>query len=916
MARTRIAPGRIASRLAALVALVAMLVPAATAQALVIPRGVEWLARGSRSVVVARVAAVTPRWSPTGEIVSDVDLVVDRRVTGSGASTVRVTVPGGRMGDLVMAINEAPSFVPGERCVLFLDAAGRVVADRQGKLDVVGARVPGVQQSLATVETRIRRAITPPTTDPWYSVVSELVASAPEPPAAIVGGPTITGITPSLQSAGTTATVTITGSGFGATSGSVTFYRTSLSRTAGAVVKAWSDTSIVCEIPSGAGSGSVIVTTSGGTPSPGSDYTVGFSYSGKHWKTTTMTYYLNPNCLEPGADELAGVQIAAGVWNAQTPFRFTYGGVSAAVENTETSNLVNEVFWASSGFTSGSTLAWNRYWYYTSDPTAIIESDIVFNDAYAWGDASSSGTVYDIATVALHEMGHSLSLDDQYGAGDAPKVMYGSVGLGAVRRTLWTEDAKGIAYIFGVDTVAPTTSASVNGSIVASGSTTTWLKTASVTLSANEPATRYYAIDGGPTSTYASAFAVTPDGTRTVSFWSVDAAANKESTKSITVRVDSTPPTTTADVSARYTTSASIDIVSSDAHSGVEWVEYELDGTIVRGASVSTSALGIHDLRHRARDIAGNESGWSTSQTFEVVPLECTLTYSAGTGGSIAGSATQVVGYGSSGTSVTAEPDPGYHFLRWSDDVDTPERRDIGVTSDVSVTAEFAADILALTYSAGTGGSIAGSATQVVGYGSSGTSVTAEPDPGFHFVRWSDGVKTPERRDTAVTADVPVTAEFAVDTFTITASAGPYGSISPPGASTVASGTSLALTITPVAGYQVAYVLVDGISQGAVSAYTFTNVTADHTISAVFSQIPPSSSGTPSTPSTPPLVRHARNFSTFGYIIRHPSGSAPVTLYFYRYQSRRWVLKKSITAKVSNWSTFSRYSKTTSVPTS
>ncbi|MDO8915133.1 MAG: hypothetical protein Q7W16_03515, partial [Coriobacteriia bacterium] len=47
-----------------------------------------------------------------------------------------------------------------------------------------------------------------------------------------------------------------------------------------------------------------------------------------------------------------------------------------------------------------------------------------------------------------------------------------------------------------------------------------------------------------------------------------------------------------------------------------------------------------------------------------------------------------------------------------------------------------------------------------------------------------------------------------------------------------------------------------------------------------------------------------------------PSGSAPVTLYFYRYQSRRWVLKKSITAKVSNWSTFSRYSKTTSVPTS
>ncbi|MDO8915580.1 MAG: YCF48-related protein [Coriobacteriia bacterium] len=222
-----------------------------------------------------------------------------------------------------------------------------------------------------------------------------------------------------------------------------------------------------------------------------------------------------------------------------------------------------------------------------------------------------------------------------------------------------------------------------------------------------------------------------------------------------------------------------------------------------------------------------------------------------------------------------------------------------------------------LKYAAGANGTISsGSTSQIVDYNGSGSAVTAAPATGYRFTGWSDGKTANPRTDTNVVANVDVTAEFAPLTYTITASADAYGSISPPGASTVASGTSLALTITPVAGYQVAYVLVDGGSVGAVTSYTFTNVTADHTISAVFSQIPPSSSGTPSTPSTPTLVRHARNFSTFGYIIRHPSGSAPVTLYFYRYQSRRWVLKKSITAKVSNWSTFSRYSKTTSVPTS
>jgi hypothetical protein len=70
--------------------------------------------------------------------------------------------------------------------------------------------------------------------------------------------------------------------------------------------------------------------------------------------------------------------------------------------------------------------------------------------------------------------------------------------------------------------------------------------------------------------------------------------------------------------------------------------------------------------------------------------------------------------------------------------------------------------------------------------------------------------------------------------YTITASAGSNGSISPTGAVSVASGASRAFTITPATGYRVASVLVDGASVGAVTSYTFSNVTANHTISASF----------------------------------------------------------------------------------
>ena len=118
---------------------------------------------------------------------------------------------------------------------------------------------------------------------------------------------------------------------------------------------------------------------------------------------------------------------------------------------------------------------------------------------------------------------------------------------------------------------------------------------------------------------------------------------------------------------------------------------------------------------------------------------------------------------GDRGTPVEAVPDEGYVFVRWSDGRTDNPRTDVA-TSNVFVEAIFAREEtqqqFTLTYTAGEGGNITGESRQTVQYGESGTAVTAVPEEGYEFVRWSDGVTTATRTDDNVTADISVTAEF------------------------------------------------------------------------------------------------------------------------------------------------------------
>ena len=143
-----------------------------------------------------------------------------------------------------------------------------------------------------------------------------------------------------------------------------------------------------------------------------------------------------------------------------------------------------------------------------------------------------------------------------------------------------------------------------------------------------------------------------------------------------------------------------------------------------------------------------------------------------------------------------------------------------------------------------------GTATATPAAAEEGMEVTlsAEPKTGYHFKEWqvvSGSVTIVNNKFIMPSGEVKIRAIFEEDAastpggsyysyYTIRATAGLNGSITPSGWSSVREGMDQTFTITPDKGYVVAKVLVDGRNVGAVKSYTFKNVTKEHTIEVTF----------------------------------------------------------------------------------
>lgn len=244
-----------------------------------------------------------------------------------------------------------------------------------------------------------------------------------------------------------------------------------------------------------------------------------------------------------------------------------------------------------------------------------------------------------------------------------------------------------------------------------------------------------------------------------------------------------------------------------------------------------------------AYDSSNNESAYSSELV--IYPV----TASAGTGGSISPSGTFFVSQGSAQT-FTITPASGYSVGNVTVDGTSVGAVTSYTLSNVSaghtISATFTQSSNAsytITPSAGTGGSISPSTAVTVTAGGSqtftitpasgysigsvlvdGTSIGAQASYTFSNVSANHTISA-----TFTQNPVPVTASY-----TITPSAGANGSLSPSSAVKVTAGGSQTFTISPAANYRIQNVLVDNVSVGTVASYTFSNVSANHTIAATF----------------------------------------------------------------------------------
>ena len=263
---------------------------------------------------------------------------------------------------------------------------------------------------------------------------------------------------------------------------------------------------------------------------------------------------------------------------------------------------------------------------------------------------------------------------------------------------------------------------------------------------------------------------------------------------------------------------------------------YEIASVTVDGNNVSLNA-------NNSYTISNVTANHTVNVTFNQITY--TIAASAENGGTITPAGNTTVNCGEN-QSYTIAANNGYRIL----DV-VVDGQSVGavesysfdnVTANHNISATFIAVLNIEINADAEGGSVTPTGTQTLDEGESFT-FTVTPDNCYEIGNVTvNGIAVTLDANNSytinnVTADQDIDVTFNQLSYTITATAGNGGTINP-GTTTVNCGENQTYTIVPTEGYMISDVTVDGQSVGSVSSYSFTNVTANHTISATFVEIP------------------------------------------------------------------------------
>ena len=224
-----------------------------------------------------------------------------------------------------------------------------------------------------------------------------------------------------------------------------------------------------------------------------------------------------------------------------------------------------------------------------------------------------------------------------------------------------------------------------------------------------------------------------------------------------------------------------------------------------------TSGSGVSFSNQASANTTVTLTGGAATIQANFALLQYQLTVSQSTGGTASGSGT--VNYGAA-TPISAAASTGYYFVNWTVTSgsgvtfgnSTSASTTVTLTSgNATVQANFAIYQYTLTVTAGTGGSASGGGT--VNYGAA-TSITATPSTGYNFVNWTftsgSGVSfgNPTSASTTVTltgGNATIKANFTLQQYTLTVTAGTGGTAS--GGGTVSYGVGASISATPGSTY-------------------------------------------------------------------------------------------------------------------
>ena len=266
---------------------------------------------------------------------------------------------------------------------------------------------------------------------------------------------------------------------------------------------------------------------------------------------------------------------------------------------------------------------------------------------------------------------------------------------------------------------------------------------------------------------------------------------------------------------------------------------YVLNGWLLDGNSVQEGGASY--------TLYNIQTNHSVQATFTYVPPQYTVTASAGAGGAISPSGSISENAGTN-QAFTATPKANYAVNRWLLDGNAVQTGGAGYTlyniqtnHSVQVTFTYLPGRYTITASAGAGGAISPNGSISENPGNNQT-FTAAPNANYVLNRWlldGNAVQTGGASYTLYNIQanhaLQVTFTYVPPQYTITASAGVGGAISPNGIISESVGTLQIFTATPNANYVVNRWLLDGntVETGG-TGYALYNIQASHTVQVTF----------------------------------------------------------------------------------